>query len=180
MIRQYPRGLFQQHRSKPVSLGVSKCFPVCPRKRTSDPSQSAPGFRAPRNTRHRHGGALGRALARRARPRLRHLNADKPNSDTRTRSHGANSRPLVPAKAGTQIGGGRLDSRLRGNERWRGAATRHAATAPNRSRFAFCCSLRGGSLNRRAAVPPRMLCFAFSDRNGRSQTRLGRSKSQCG
>src|SRR5438034_8660832 len=36
MIRQYPRGLFQQHRSKPVSLEVSKYFPVCPRKRTSD------------------------------------------------------------------------------------------------------------------------------------------------
>jgi hypothetical protein len=30
--------------SNPVSLEVSKCFPVCPRKRTSDPSQSAPGI----------------------------------------------------------------------------------------------------------------------------------------
>src|SRR5262249_38489158 len=45
-----------------------------------------------------------------------------------------------------------------------------AATArlPNRLRFSFCCSLRGGSLNRRAAVPPRMLCLAFSERKGRS------------
>jgi hypothetical protein len=59
--------------SKPVSLGVSKCFPVCPRKRTSDPSQSAPGI-IPHTQEHApsHGGALGRALARRARPRLRH------------------------------------------------------------------------------------------------------------
>jgi hypothetical protein len=30
-----------------------------------------------------------------------------------------------------------VDSRLRGNERWRGASTRHAATAPNRSSFAL-------------------------------------------
>jgi hypothetical protein len=59
--------------SKPVSLGVSKCFPVCPRKRASDPSQSAPGI-IPHTQEHApsHGGALGRALARRARPRLRH------------------------------------------------------------------------------------------------------------
>src|SRR5215831_1223609 len=60
------------------------------------------------------------------------------------------------------------------------ASTPHAATAPNRSRFVLCCSLRGGSLNKRAALPPRMLCLAFSDRNGRSQIRLGRSKSQWG
>jgi len=60
------------------------------------------------------------------------------------------------------------------------ALTPHAATAPNRSRFVLCCSLRGGSLNKRAALPPRMLCLAFSDRNGRSQIRLGRSKSQWG
>src|SRR5262249_34187883 len=43
-----------------------------------------------------------------------------------------------------------------------------AARVPNRCRFSRCFSLRGGSLNSRAAVPPRMLCFAFSDRNGRS------------
>src|SRR5262249_1460820 len=43
-----------------------------------------------------------------------------------------------------------------------------AARLPNRLRFSFCFSLRGGSLNRRAAVPPRMLCLAFSERKGRS------------
>src|SRR6185312_4275694 len=48
------------------------------------------------------------------------------------------------------------------------------------ARFSFCFSLRGGSLNRRAALPPRMLCLAFSDRNGRSEIVDGRSKSQCG
>src|SRR5579864_5281027 len=56
----------------------------------------------------------------------------------------------------------------------------HAARLPKRARLAFCLSLRGGSLNRRAAVPPMMLCLAFSVRNGRSQTVEGRSKSQCG
>ena len=55
-----------------------------------------------------------------------------------------------------------------------------AVRLPNFCRFAFCASLRGGSLNSRAAVPPRMLCLAFSDRNGRSQIVDGRSKSQCG
>ena len=44
----------------------------------------------------------------------------------------------------------------------------HAARLPYLMRFSFCFSLRGGSLNRRAALPPRMLCFAFSERNGRS------------
>src|SRR5262249_15613793 len=43
-----------------------------------------------------------------------------------------------------------------------------AARLPNRLRFSSCFSLRGGSLNRRAAVPPRMLCLAFSERKGRS------------
>jgi hypothetical protein len=43
-----------------------------------------------------------------------------------------------------------------------------AVRLPNFCRFAFCASLRGGSLNSRAAVPPRILCFAFSDKNGRS------------
>ena len=42
------------------------------------------------------------------------------------------------------------------------------ARLPNRRRFSRCFSLRGGNLKIRAAVPPRMLCFAFSDRNGRS------------
>ena len=55
-----------------------------------------------------------------------------------------------------------------------------AVRLPNFCRFAFCASLRGGSLNSRAAVPPRMLCLPFSDRNGRSQIVDGRSKSQCG
>src|SRR5262249_7175934 len=44
----------------------------------------------------------------------------------------------------------------------------YAAKFPCFARFARCFSLRGGSLNRRAAVPPRMLCLAFSERNGRS------------
>jgi hypothetical protein len=43
-----------------------------------------------------------------------------------------------------------------------------AAKLPCLIRLAFCASLRGLSLNRRAAVPPRMLCLPFSDRNGRS------------
>src|SRR6266545_905623 len=34
MIRQYPRGLFQQHRSKAVKLRTSICFPVYPQQRT--------------------------------------------------------------------------------------------------------------------------------------------------
>ena len=55
-----------------------------------------------------------------------------------------------------------------------------AARLPKRRRFSFCLSLRGGSLNSRAAVPPKILCLAFSDRNGRSQIVDGRSKSQCG
>jgi len=45
---------------------------------------------------------------------------------------------------------------------------RHAARLPNLTRLAFCLSLRGGSLNSRAAVPPRMLCLPFSETNGRS------------
>jgi len=53
---------------------------------------------------------------------------------------------------------------------------REATRLPHLMRF--CFSLRGGSLNRRAAVPPRILCFAFSDRNGISQVVDGRSKSQ--
>src|SRR5690242_4194353 len=53
----------------------------------------------------------------------------------------------------------------------------YAAKLPKRWRLSFCFSLRGGSLNSRAAVPPRMLCLAFSDRNGRSQIVDGRSKS---
>src|SRR5262249_58508909 len=56
----------------------------------------------------------------------------------------------------------------------------HATRLPNFLRFSRCVALRGGSLNSRAAVPPRMLCLAFSDRNGKSQIVLGRSKSQCG
>ncbi len=63
-----------------------------------------------------------------------------------------------------------------GHQRLRQAAVR----LPNFCKFAFCAALRGGSLNSRAAVPPRMLCFAFSDTNGRSQIVDGRSKSQCG
>src|SRR5262245_56100695 len=51
---------------------------------------------------------------------------------------------------------------------------------PNRSRFARCRSLRGGSLNRRAAVPPRILCLAFSGSHLRSHMVEGVSKSQCG
>ena len=63
--------------------------------------------------------------------------------------------------------------RRRRLENWR-----QAVRLPNFFKFARCVSLRGGSLNRRAAVPPRMLCLPVSDRNGRSQTVLGRSKSQ--
>src|SRR5262249_61799029 len=59
-----------------------------------------------------------------------------------------------------------------------GEKERHAARLPNRSRLAFCCGLRGGNLNRRAALPPRILCLAFSERNGRSQIWLGTSKTQ--
>jgi hypothetical protein len=69
--------------------------------------------------------------------------------------------------------------RKRGRVR-EGANQAAAARLPKRCRFAFCFSLRGGSLNSRAAVPPRMLCLPFSDRNGRSQIVDGRSKSQCG
>jgi hypothetical protein len=36
LLRDPLKILFQQYRSKPVSLEVSKCFPVCPRKRPSD------------------------------------------------------------------------------------------------------------------------------------------------
>jgi hypothetical protein len=61
-----------------------------------------------------------------------------------------------------------------------GADQAAAARLPKRLRFSFCFSLRGGNLNSRAAVPPRILCLAFSDRNGRSQIVDGRSKSQCG
>src|SRR5712671_1043055 len=43
-----------------------------------------------------------------------------------------------------------------------------AARLPKRTRFSRCFSLRGGSLNSRAAVPPRILCLAFSERKGRS------------
>src|SRR5258708_6237260 len=63
--------------------------------------------------------------------------------------------------------------------RSRPAARRQTTRLPNFLRFSRCVSLRGGSLNSRAAVPPRILCFAFSDRNGKSQIVLGRSKSQC-
>ena len=59
-------------------------------------------------------------------------------------------------------------------------AHNHPTRLPNRFRFSFCFALRGASLKRRAAVPPRMLCLPFSDRNGRSQMVDGRSKSQCG
>jgi hypothetical protein len=69
--------------------------------------------------------------------------------------------------------------RKRGRVR-EGANQAAAARLPKRCRFAFCFSLRGGSLKSRAAVPPRMLCLPFSDRNGRSQIVDGRSKSQCG
>jgi len=55
-----------------------------------------------------------------------------------------------------------------------------AVRLPKRLRFSLCFSLRGGSLNSRAALPPKMLCLAFSVRKGRSWIALGRSKSQCG
>src|SRR5262249_8062363 len=85
--------------------------------------------------------------------------------------------PFVPAKAGTQI----LPLHwIPACAEMNGKRERHAARLPNRSRLAFCCALRGVSLNRRAALPPRILCLAFSERNGRSQIRLGTSKSQCG
>src|SRR5262245_25729004 len=85
--------------------------------------------------------------------------------------------PFVPAKAGTQILPLHWIPACAGMN---GEKERHAARLLNRSRLAFCCGLRGSNLNRRAALPPRILCLAFSERNGRSQIRLGTSKSQCG
>src|SRR5215475_532096 len=85
--------------------------------------------------------------------------------------------PFVPAEAEIQILPLQWIPACAGMN---GEREPHAARLPNRSRLAFCCGLRGGSLNRRAPLPPRILCLAFSERNGRSQIRLGTSKSQCG
>ena len=44
----------------------------------------------------------------------------------------------------------------------------HPARLPYLIRLSRWRSVRGGSLNSRAALPPRILCFPFSDTNGRS------------
>src|ERR1700751_4552390 len=78
------------------------------------------------------------------------------------------SRPSARAAAGRtrfarQEGGRRPPLRDRRND-----DQAAAARLPKRARFSRCFSLRGGSLNSRAAVPPRILCLAFSERKGRS------------